>query len=147
MRKFSEATNEAKISSQMDAGISVFPRHKTFDVVDPKNITGMEKMRMTHGSSDYSNTMRNSKYGAFNNDVEAEMLAAIRKKNTRYKEAGEEIHENPHISNQWISNPSDLKKLSENQKKTPIFNAKPAMLVQAVPQSQQPPPQHSPPYV
>lgn len=131
----------------MDAGISVFPRHKTFDVVDPKNITGMEKMGMTHGSSDYSNTMRNSKYGAFNNEVEAEMLAAIRKKNTRYKEAGEEIHENPHISNQWISNPSDLKKLSENQKKTPIFNAKPAMLVQAVPQSQQPPPQHSPPYV
>lgn len=119
----------------MDAGISVFPRHKTFDVVDPKNITGMEKMRMTHGSSDYSNQFRNSKYGAFNNDVEAEMLAAIRKKNTRYKDPSEDVPENPKTSNQWMTNPSDLKKLSENQKKTPIFNAKPEMLVQAIPRS------------
>ena len=46
-----------------------------------------------------------------------------------------------------MTNPSDLKKLSDNQKKTPIFNAKPQMLVQAIPKSQQPPPPHSPPYV
>ena len=54
----------------------------------------MEKMRITngsHGSSDFSNNFRNSKYGAFNNDVEAEMLAAIRKKNTRYKDPNEEV--------------------------------------------------------
>ena len=46
-----------------------------------------------------------------------------------------------------MASPSDLKKLSDNQKATPIFTGRPGMLVQAIPNSQQAPPQHSPPYV
>ena len=87
----------------------MFARHHHFDVDDPKNITGMQKM--TGGSSQF-------KAGASATNFNQQEMSKVKQKQIRYK-GDTKMQERDTF--QWISNKQDMSRLSNSVNKTPIF--------------------------
>ena len=98
-------------------GVSIFSRHKEFDVDDPRNVTGvqmMESMKMTMQSTGkkfrQTHQTNNSSQRTHEKDI-------------RYKAGVKDLpSDHPNHDYNWLSNKEDYNRIQNGNKITPVFD-------------------------